>query len=428
MVDALKGVLNSCPHLTPHVAFRHLELERRPEPSARNLHRADDLPRVVLEVAVVGDRLLDLPLAAHPFGREAILDAFLERRVVGTALNLLDDDEVACNVSSRVLGEEAVGQTHCADNLAAVLREELAEDRTRLVERARRCQERHHAAGTQLRERLREEVVVDLEHPGRERTVVDRHVGIRHVVDREVEEPVGELRLLETADVYALIREQSLEQFSRHGFLLHELPVDRLLVCAGCAREVASSGGRPEEPPALHAETADRFMQNAHEFDRRIESRRCGRLGGFVFLVVENLPQLLVELIRALAYSLTTQERHCAVAFSRSFEVVGAFERVAEHLLSQAAPSDELRKRSLLSRRRRVVTGFQFPDELYRVDVVADALRGVLFENRFLNRLRHDEISARGIRLRGVCGLVCALTYPRYSGRMSIPDTIRPIT
>ena len=242
--------------------------------SARNLHCADDLLRVVLEVAVVGNRLLDLPLAAHPFGREAILYTFLERRVVGTDLNLLDDDEVACNVSSRVLGEEAVGQTHCADNLAAVLREELAEDRTRLVERSRRGQERHHAAWTQLRERLREEVVVDLEHPGRERTVVDRHVGIRHVVDREVEEPVGELRLLETADVYALIREQSLEQFSRHGFILHELPVDRLLVCAGCAREVASSGGRPEEPPALHAETAERFMQNAHEFDRRIESRR----------------------------------------------------------------------------------------------------------------------------------------------------------
>ena len=135
-----------------------------------------------------------------------------------------------------------------------------------------------------------------------------------------------------------------------------------------------------------------------------------------------------MELIRALAYSLTTQERHCAVAFSRSFEVVGAFERVAEHLLSQAAPSDELGERRLFFRRSRVVSGLQVSNKLYRVDVVADALRGVLFENRFLNRLRHHEIAARGIRLRGVCGLVCALPYPRYSGRMSIPDTIRPIT
>ena len=120
---------------------------------------------MVLEVAVVGDRLLDLPLAPHPLRRCGIFDAFLKRRVVRPAVYLLDYHEVACRVSPSVLREEPVWQAHRADDLPAVLREELAENRAGLVERARRGEERHHAARTQLGKRLGEEVVVNLEHP-----------------------------------------------------------------------------------------------------------------------------------------------------------------------------------------------------------------------------------------------------------------------
>ena len=56
---------------------------------------------------------------------------------------------------------------------------------------------------------------------------------------------------------------------------------------------------------------------------------------------------------------------------------------------------------------------FQFADELYRFEVVADALGRLFLQYRLFNRLRHDEIAALRIRLRGVCGLLRALLYVR---------------
>ena len=408
LVYAVKSTVYRAADDRQHIALRHRVLERRSELPACDFHRADDLSGVVLEVAVVGERLLHLPLAPHPFRGRAVLLAALERGVVGLAGHLLHDNEVARRVRTRVLREESVGQTHRPDDLTAVLREELAQYRAGLVERAGRCQERHHASRTQFRKRLGEEVVVDLEHPGRERTVADRNVRIRHVVDREVEEPVWELRFLEPADGHALVREERLEDFARHRVLLHEMPVDGLLVLPRRAREVARAGGRPEEAPALDADPAQRVVQHPHKVYRRVECRRCGRLCGFVLVVVQDLPQLLVELVGALADALTF-EISFEVASSRALHVVGAFKFPTEHVLAQTAPAHELGKRRLLVRRRHIVARLEVAYELDCVEVVADALCGFLFEDRILNRFRHYEIAAGWVYLCLVGGFLGGL-------------------
>ena len=264
-----------------------------------DLHRPDSALFVFIVSVPVGNhhRPGGIPLLDEPTAFSARVQP-LELRIL-----LLQEDDVRRDGSSRSLLEGIIGQPDGAEEvglLGQVLPEAFRRGR---VHGVMRRDERHDSTRARLVEGLGEEVVVNrLGQPATTALlilrIVDRVVPEGHVADSQVEEVVGQVRILESLHVHRSVRIEVLQQ-----------PTGELVEFYGstlgplrCAlrlepEEGAAAGRRFQHAPALEAQPFDGLPHCLDDrggrevcVQRRMRRRR-------IFLVGHQGLDLLVPLI-----------------------------------------------------------------------------------------------------------------------------------
>ena len=180
-----------------------------------------------------------------------ILRRLHELRVVSLTFNLLDEHNIRCDVRTRVLCKEAVGNTHRSDNLAAMLRKVADKALVALVERACRGNERRHTARMDLVYRLGEEEIMY------DKAVflvirIKRMFGAeRNVGNGRVHEVVGHDHIFKSLDAHIRLGIERFQYLSRNLVQLDCRPA-RIRVVAR-AYEIADAGGRFKKASILQA-------------------------------------------------------------------------------------------------------------------------------------------------------------------------------